>query len=213
MHSGGRPGAGPEPDDRQPLFLYDLASVECYLAAERVVEVLGVVPDWVPVLGADLPRAVTPGGGFRCAVEEEVFRCELERRAAEQGLQALRWPPGWPTDSRLAMSVATYAKQIGRGVAFSLAAFRQAFAAGRDLAHPDSVVIAAAACEMHPAAVLKAADLGGVRRGLAAAGAAAAELGVRELPAVVVGGRAFEGRSAPEAAAGAMRAAVEATAS
>ena len=48
------------------------------------------------------------------------------------------------------MLVATYAKQIGRAVAFSLAAFRQAFAGGRDLGERDNVLIAAAACEMHP---------------------------------------------------------------
>ncbi len=40
-------------------------------------------------------------------------------------------------------------------MAFSLAAFRQAFAGGRDLEQEGTVLIAAAACEMHPAAVLK----------------------------------------------------------
>ena len=53
------------------------------------------------------------------------------------------------------MRVATYARQIGRVVAFAQAAFRQAFAGGRSLADEDSVLIAAAACEMHPAAVLQ----------------------------------------------------------
>ncbi len=57
------------------------------------------------------------------------------------------------------MLAATYAKRIGRAVAFSLAAFRQAFAGGRDLGDTDTVLIAAAACEMHPAAVLKALEL------------------------------------------------------
>ena len=62
------------------------------------------------------------------------------------------WPEPFPSDSEWAMLVATYAKQIGRAVAFSLAAFRQAFAAGRDLSERDNVLIAAAACEMHPLA-------------------------------------------------------------
>ena len=48
------------------------------------------------------------------------------------------------------MLAATYAKHIGRAVAFSLAAFRQAFAGGRDLGDEGTVLIAAAACEMHP---------------------------------------------------------------
>ena len=63
-------------------------------------------------------------------------------------------------------AAATYAKWIGRGVAFSLAALRQAFAAGRDLSVRDNVLIAAAACEMHPAAVIKGAELASTRRAL-----------------------------------------------
>ena len=103
------------------------------------------------------------------------------------------------------MRVATYAKSIGRVVAFSLAAFRQAFAAGRDLADPDSVVIAAAACEMHPAAVLKAADTRGVAEALGRATAEAAEAGVRGVPAVRVGSRVFHGEAALQDAADALR--------
>ena len=53
------------------------------------------------------------------------------------------------------MRVATYAKSIGRTVPFAQAAFRQAFAGGRTSPTPDYVVIAAAACEMHPEAVLR----------------------------------------------------------
>ena len=99
------------------------------------------------------------------------------------------------------MLVATYAKQIGRAVAFSLAAFRQAFAGGRDLSDPDNVLIAAAACEMHPAAVIKGARL-------ARSGAAStrrpprrAAAGVLDVPAVRVGERVFHGDRELEAAA------------
>ncbi len=53
------------------------------------------------------------------------------------------------------MLVATYAKSIGRVVPFAQAAFRQAFAGGHSLADTNNVLIAAAACEMHPNAVLK----------------------------------------------------------
>ena len=58
------------------------------------------------------------------------------------------------------MRAATFAQKSGRAVAFSLAAFRQAFAGGRDLAETDNVLIAAAACELHPNAVLKAIESG-----------------------------------------------------
>jgi 2-hydroxychromene-2-carboxylate isomerase len=188
----------------QPVLYYDLASPEAYVAAEGATDVLGVVPEWQPIQLARLPGAGELDA-FRCAEERDIFRAELERRAAIHRLQPLRWPPDWPNDTALAMRVATYARSIGRVVAFSLAAFRQAFAAGRDLSDPDSVVIAAAACEMHPAAVLKAAETRGVADALARATAAAGAAGVRGVPAVRVGDRVFHGVAELEAAASALR--------
>ncbi len=99
------------------------------------------------------------------------------------------------------MRAATYAKSIGRVTAFSLAAFRQAFAAGRDLAEVDTVVIAAAACEMHPSAVVKALALRSVARSLDEATADAVAAGVRRLPSVTVGELVFEGNAGLERAA------------
>jgi 2-hydroxychromene-2-carboxylate isomerase len=98
------------------------------------------------------------------------------------------------------MHAATYAKQIGRTVPFALAAFRQAFAGGRVL-DVDTVLIAAAACEMHPAAVLKAVELRSVREELARQTATAADLGVRDVPAIRVGDRVFHGDAALPGAA------------
>ena len=187
----------------QPVLYYDLVSPEAYLTSERAVEVLGVVAEWQPIHLARLPGAGALDA-FRCAEERDIFQDELARLAAARGLQPLRWPPGWPGDTLLAMRVATYAKSIGRAVAFSLAAFRQAFAAGRDLADPDSVVIAAAACEMHPAAVLKAAETRGVADALARATDAAHAAGVRGVPAVRVDDRVFHGDRELEAAAAAL---------
>jgi 2-hydroxychromene-2-carboxylate isomerase len=172
--------------DAQPTFYYDLANPECYLAAERVVDVLGIVPEWTPIRAAAAPA-------FRCAEERDVHMLEIERRARERGLQPLRWPPGWPADVELALLVATYAKQLGRAVAFSLAAFRQAFAAGRDLSQPDGVVIAAAACELHPQAVLRSATTRGVRDALDAATAEATAAGVTRVPALRLADTVFLG--------------------
>ena len=92
------------------------------------------------------------------------------------------------------MRVATFAKQTGRTVSFSLAAFRQAFAAGRDLTEPDNVLLAAAACELHPRALLKAVETDVVKGALREATDRAAELGVRGVPALVVGERGLLGR-------------------
>src|SRR3954468_4567106 len=162
----------------KPVFYYDLASPVAYLAAERVNHVLGEVPEWIPVRLGEV-------GPFRCEAEVNATREDLRRAARRQGVQPLVWPDPFPADSDWAMLVATYAKQIGRAVAFSLAAFRQAFAAGRDLGERDNVLLAAAACEMHPAAVIKGAELRGTRERLAAAEADARAAGVRDTPAVV----------------------------
>jgi 2-hydroxychromene-2-carboxylate isomerase len=143
-----------------------------------VNHVLDEVPEWVPV------RLGEPGP-FRCAEEVDAYREDVERAARAQGVQPLRWPDPFPADTEFAMLAATYAKEIGRAVAFSLAAFRQAFAGGRDLGERDSVLIAAAACELHPAAITKGAGLRGTRERLEAATAEAKAAGVDTVPAVV----------------------------
>src|SRR5215217_5520037 len=194
---GRRPG---DLDRPQATFYYDVGSPDAYLAAERVVGVLGTVPEFIPV------RIGGPGG-FRCAEEETIYRSDIERRAADYGLMPVRWPAEFPADSEWAMLVATFAKQTGRVVAFSMAAFRQAFAAGRDLGERDTVLIAAAAAEMHPAAVIKSAELRGTQRRLEEATAEAAAAGVRDVPAVRVGDAVFHGDRELERAAQALGAA------
>jgi len=133
------------------------------------------------------------------------LRVAIERRARELDLQPLRWPAPFPFDSSLAMRVATYAASIGRTVPFAQAAFRQAFAGGHSLENPDFVLIAAAACEMHPAAVLRGAELRSTAQRLADVTAEAASVGVTDVPAIVVGGDVFLGEDALERAAARMR--------
>lgn len=184
-------------------FYFDLASPLAYLAAERILHVFSNPPtpvEWQPVLARDLPAGET-FDAFRCREEEDVFRVDVARRARELGLQPLRWPAEFPFDSTLAMRAATYAKSIGRTVPFAQAAFRQAFAGGRSLGEADNVLIAAAACEMHPAAVLKGAGLASVRAQLDTATAAAAQAGVSDVPAVRIGTQVFIGEDAVEQAA------------
>lgn len=181
-------------------FYFDLASPLAYLAAEQVLQAMPAACEWQPVLARELPAPET-FEGFRCRDDEEIFRLEVERRARELELQRLRWPEPFPFDSTRAMRAATYAKSIGRAVAFAQAAFRQAFAGGRSLAEPDNVLIAAAACEMHPSAVSKAIELESIAEQLAQATARAVQAGVRDVPAVRVGGRVFHGERALDDAA------------
>lgn len=202
----------------EAAFYFDLASPLAYLAAERVLHVLPGPAEWQPVLARELPGGET-FEGFRCREDEDIFRVEVERRARELGLQPLRWPDPFPFDSALAMRVATYAKSIGRAVPFAQAAFRQAFAGGRGLDDEDNVVIAAAACEMHPKAVLTGAGLRSVDLQLSEATENAAHAGVKDVPAVVVRGaqtdaeprHVFHGERSIEEAAAHMRASASAT--
>jgi 2-hydroxychromene-2-carboxylate isomerase len=181
-------------------FYFDLASPLAYMAAERVLHVLPGPAEWRPVLARELPGVETLSA-WRSRERRELMRSEVERRARELGLQPVRWPEPFPFDSTMAMRVATYAASIGRAVPFAQAAFRQAFAGGHSLEDGDFVLIAAAACEMHPTAVLRGAELGSVSRQLADTTAAAARAGVTDIPAVVVGEDVFLGERALERAA------------
>jgi 2-hydroxychromene-2-carboxylate isomerase len=177
-------------------FYFDLGSPYAYLTAERLSALFADAgleqPEWQPILLGGLfkrfGRDSWANGPQRAAGIAEV-----ERRAAAYGLPPLRWPEPWPGNTLVAMRAATFAKRIGRSVSFSLAAFRQAFAAGRDLSDPDNVAIAAAACELHPRALLKAIETGAVKDALREATDRAAELGVRGVPSLLVGGEVFWG--------------------
>ena len=114
----------------------------------------------------------------------------------------MRWPAQLPADTRQAMLAATYAKRVGRAVAFSMAAFRQAFAGGRDLGEESTVLIAGAASEMHPVALLKGLALRSVRDALDGAGQRARAAGVTSLPAIEIDGQVFCGPDALSRAAG-----------
>jgi 2-hydroxychromene-2-carboxylate isomerase len=175
--AGGHPAVG-----AQPIFYYDLGNPACYLAAERIMGAMPVAPEWEPVSAVRLNAA-----------EPAPDRRQFERLAADRGLQPFRWPARWPPDSQQAMLAATYAKRIGRAVAFSLAAFRQAFAGGRDLGDENTVLIAAAACEIHPTALLQGISLRSVAGALANASERARAAGISSLPAIQVGTQVFHG--------------------
>jgi 2-hydroxychromene-2-carboxylate isomerase len=187
----------------QPTFYYDLGSPYAWLAAERIHAVLPVVPVWQPILLGGIWQESGGGSWARTERRDEGMR-EIERRAKEYGLLPVSWPDDWPTNTLKAMRAAVFAQQAGRAVAFSLAAFRQAFAAGRDLADIDNVLIAAAACELHPKAVLKGIELQSTKDRLRAATDEAYALGVRGVPTVAVGDRLFYGDDRLEEAAAAL---------
>jgi 2-hydroxychromene-2-carboxylate isomerase len=177
-------------------FYFDLGSPYAYLAAERVSGLFTEAgleqPEWQPILLGGLFQRFGRDSWANGPGRDDGM-AEVERRASAYGLPPIAWPDPWPGNTLTAMRVGTFAKQTGRTVSFSLAAFRQAFAAGRDLSDPDNVIIAAAACELHPKALLKAVQTEIVKNALKEATAAAGDRGVKGVPALVVGDEVFWG--------------------
>lgn len=188
------------------VFYYDLASPYAYLSAERISQVFedagAEPPEWQPILlGGLFKRFGRSSWGI--GPEREAGMAEVERRAQAYGLPPLRWPDPWPGNSLTAMRAAVFAKELGRAVSFSLAAFRQAFAAGRDLTEPDNVFIAAASSELHPRSLQTAIARDAIKQRLRQATDDAGDRGVFGVPALVVGDEVFWGDDQLEAAAAA----------
>ncbi len=181
-----------------------MGSPYAYLAAERVSGLFSErgleAPEWQPVLLGGLFKRFDRGS-WANAAERAAGLVEVERRAADYGLPEIRWPDPFPGNTLIAMRAATFAKQTGRTVAFALAAFRQAFAAGNDLSDPDMVLLAAAACELHPNAMQKAVESTAVKDALREATERAGDLGVKGVPSIVVGKSVFWGDDRLEDAA------------
>jgi 2-hydroxychromene-2-carboxylate isomerase len=179
-----------------PVFYFDLGSPYAYLTAERISGLFTEAgleqPEWQPILLGGLFQRFDRDSWAK-GPGREAGMADVERRASAYGLPPIVWPEPWPGNMLAAMRVATFAKQTGRTVSFALAAFRQAFAAGRDLTDPDNVLVAAAACELHPKALLKAVQTEIVKNALREATDEAAELGVFGVPSLVVGGEVFWG--------------------
>ncbi|MGH2923791.1 MAG: 2-hydroxychromene-2-carboxylate isomerase [Solirubrobacterales bacterium] len=182
-------------------FYYDFSSPYSYLAAERIsgmfAEAGAEQPEWKPISFGHLLAAIgrRPWSYPDDGNDREPHFAEIQRRADERGLPKVLYPDGWPLESWsvLPTRAATYAKEAGRVVSFSLAAFRQHFAAGRDLSDLDNVMIAAAACELHPNAVAKGVETQSVKDALRAATDEALERGVEGIPTVAVGNDLFWG--------------------
>ena len=185
-------------------FFYDLGSPYAYLAAERihgVFEGAGAEPPaWQPVLLGALFQRFDRDSWANGPDRDDGLR-EVERRAQAYGLPPIRWPEPFPGNTLFAMRVATFATEIGRGVSLPLAAFRQAFAAGRDLSERDNVLIAAASAELHPRALQAAVERDSIKARLKEATQDAGDAGVSGVPSVLVGDEVFWGDDRLEEAA------------
>jgi 2-hydroxychromene-2-carboxylate isomerase len=179
-------------------FYYDFNSPYSYLAAERIsglfAEAALEQPDWQPI---SFGHVIKRSGRRPWSFEEDrsAHFEEIQRRATERGLPEVVYPKGWPIEnySLNPARAAVYAKESGRVVSFTLACFRQVFAAGRDMSEVDNVLIAAAACELHPNAVLKGIETQSIKDKLRAATDEAIARGLEGIPTVAVGDELFWG--------------------
>ena len=180
------------------IFYYDFNSPYSYLAAERISGLFAEAeveqPEWQPI---SFGHVLKETGRRPWSYEEDkrADLAEIDRRMRERGLPEIRYPEGWPIDnySLNPLRAAIYAKESGRVVSFTLACFRQVFAAGRDMSDLDNVLLAAAACELHPNAVLKGMETKSVKDRLRAATEEALERGIAGIPTVAVGAQLFWG--------------------
>ena len=183
---------------RRATFYYDFSSPYSYLAAERISGLFAEAeleqPEWQPISFGHVlkttgrrPWSFEDDRGFDWA--------EIQRRADERGLPKVVYPDGWPIESYSLNPIraAIYAKESGRVVSFTLACFRQVFAAGRDMSDIENVLVTAAACELHPNAVLKGIETQSVKDGLRRATDEALERGIEGIPTVAVGDELFWG--------------------
>ncbi|MGD0455574.1 MAG: 2-hydroxychromene-2-carboxylate isomerase [Solirubrobacteraceae bacterium] len=190
----------------QVTFYFDLGSPYAYLTAERLANVLPEPVRWQPLSLGGLFKA---NGRSSWALGEDQRRqagmAEIERRARGYGLAPIHWPDPWPGNYLMAMRAATFAFTVGRGREFTLRAFRDAFALGRDLSVPARVLDAAEHAGLDRQAVEAATQDPQIKQALREATDAAHELGVIGVPTIAIDGELFWGDDRLEDAASAAR--------
>jgi 2-hydroxychromene-2-carboxylate isomerase len=176
-------------------FYFDLGSPFAYLTAERLNE--GALPEpvcWQPLSLGGLfklnGRSSWARGGEQSRHEGIA---EVERRAREYGLPALRWPEPWPGNYLLAMRAAVFAFRVERGREFTLSAFRRGFQRGEDLSVAAHVFAAAADAGLDARAVERATREPDIKLALREVTEAAHDLGVIGVPTILAGGELLWG--------------------
>ena len=180
--------------DAEPeaAFYFDLSRPESWLVAERIIHTLGRPAPWIPVLESEL--ADSPSQVATLSFEQ------VAERAAERGLLPFKPPAAAQLPNRDAMLAATYAQQAGKTVAWALAAMRQCWCAGRDMAERDTLFLAGAASESHPKAIEQIFTLKSLNAQLDAATTSASYLGVTHTPSVRIGRTVYFGDDGLDAA-------------
>jgi len=170
---------------------FDIASPYSYLAVERAERVLGVKPDFEPVLLGAIFQMRGHGSWALTDARDEGI-AEIERRAARYGLP-LTWPADWPMNSLAAMRAAVWAQEQGAVVPFAHAAYQRHFGAGEDISSPAALADIADSVGLAGHALPEAIQSPAIKERLKALTAAAWEAGVRGIPTLIAGGQVLFG--------------------
>ena len=185
-------------------FYFDLGSPYAYLAAVRLDGLLAgrrAPVSWQPVLLGGLFK-LTGRSSWALGDYERRQRgmAEIERRARRYGLAPLRWPDPWPSDYLMAMRVATWAFEIGRGREYVAEAYRAAFQRGVDLSIAAHVLGAVRAAGLDPDAAATAVQDPAIKAALRDATERAHARGVFGVPTLAVGEELYWGDDRLESA-------------
>jgi 2-hydroxychromene-2-carboxylate isomerase len=177
-------------------FFFDYASVYSYLACnqvEAVAQRTGAELRWRPfLLGAifkvtgNVPPISTPAKAAWMLKDVQGWTQYL-------GLPPFRLPENFPINSLKANRLALVAAEQGRIVPFSHAAFRAAFADGKDLADPQVLAELARGAELSPEQALAKAETQEIKDALRRNTDEALERGAFGAPTFFVGEEMFFG--------------------
>src|SRR5947209_7088506 len=187
-----------------PTLFFDLGSPYAYLACERAEALLGLQPEYEPVLlGAIFKWRGWPS--WSLTEERSTRMSEVQERARRYGLPPVVWPSVWPANGLAAMRAATWAKQQDGVERFAIEVYRRQFTVGADIADPATLADSAAAVGLDPRSMIEAIATHDVKQELRTATQRAWETGVRGVPSLRAAGLIFYGDDQLEAAAERLR--------
>ncbi len=134
-------------------FFFDYASPYSYLAAqqvEAVAERTGAELRWRPFLLGAVFKSTGNVPPISSASKASYMLEDLSRWARHLGLPAFRLPESFPINSLKANRLGLVAAEHGRIAPFSHAAFRAAFAEGKDLSDPKVLEALARQVDLNP---------------------------------------------------------------
>jgi 2-hydroxychromene-2-carboxylate isomerase len=188
----------------EPVFYFGAMSPYSWFAAERIGQVLPQAR-WRGVLaGAVFKANDRVSWGLTEHRAQGIADCDA--RAAEHGLDPIRWPDPWPTSDLLVARAMAHAQKQGILREFALSAMRLQFREGRDLGDADAVAEAAARVGIAAAELRHALDDQSVKDAVRATTDEALAVGVIGVPTVAVAGELFWGDDRLQDAAAAQRA-------